>query len=92
MYGDDTKIRLKPSFFSFVEPGFEVDVQYNGKWLELLGAGMIHPKVIQNMKLDPEKYSGFAFGLGIDRLTIMKHGIDDVRLFRNNDLRFLKQF
>jgi len=92
IYGDETKIRLKPSFFPFVEPGFEVDVKHNGKWLELLGAGMVHPKVIQNMKLDPEIYSGFAFGLGIDRLVILKYGIDDIRLFRSGDLRFLKQF
>ena len=83
---------MKPSFFPFVEPGFEVDVKHNGKWLELLGAGMIHPTVIKNMKLDPDKYSGFAFGLGIDRLVILKYGIEDIRLFRSGDLRFLKQF
>jgi len=92
MYGPETKIRLKPSFFPFVEPGFEIDVMYKGKWLELLGAGMVHPKVIQNMNLDPEIYSGFAFGLGIDRLVILKYGIEDIRLFRAGDLRFLKQF
>lgn len=92
LYGDETKIRLKPSFFPFVEPGFEVDVEYKGKWFELLGAGMVHPNVIKNMKLDPEKYSGFAFGMGIDRLVILKYGIDDIRLFRSGDLRFLKQF
>jgi phenylalanyl-tRNA synthetase alpha chain len=92
IYGDSTKIRLKPSFFPFVEPGFEVDVKHNGKWFELLGAGMVHPNVIKNMKLDPEVYSGFAFGMGIDRLVILKYGIDDIRLFRSGDLRFLKQF
>lgn len=92
LYGEETKIRLKPSFFPFVEPGFEVDVKYNGRWFELLGAGMVHPNVIKNMKLDPEKYSGFAFGMGIDRLVILKYAIDDIRLFRSGDLRFLKQF
>lgn len=92
LYGPETKIRLKPSFFPFVEPGFEVDVKKDGKWFELLGAGMVHPKVIQNMKLDPDKYSGWAFGMGIDRLVILKYGIDDIRHFRSGDLRFLKQF
>jgi phenylalanyl-tRNA synthetase alpha chain len=92
LYGEGTKIRIKPSFFPFVEPGFEVDVQYQGKWFELLGAGMVHPNVIKNMNLDPEKYSGFAFGMGIDRLVILKHCIDDIRLFNSGNLRFLKQF
>lgn len=92
LYSEETKIRIKPSFFPFVEPGFEVDVFYKGKWFELLGAGMVHPKVIENMKLDPEKYSGFAFGMGIDRLTILKYGIDDIRHFNSGNLRFLKQF
>jgi len=92
MYGDNTKIRFRPSFFPFVEPGFEVDALYKGKWLELLGAGMVHPVVIKNMGIDPEKYSGFAFGLGIDRLAMLKFGIEDIRHFRSGDLRFLKQF
>lgn len=92
LYGDETKIRLKPSFFPFVEPGFEVDVKYRGKWFELLGAGMVHPKVLKSIRLNPDKYSGYAFGMGIDRLVILKYGIDDIRLFRSSDLRFLKQF
>jgi len=92
IYGPDAKIRLKPSYFPFVEPGFEVDVKHDGKWLELLGAGMVHPTVIKNMNLDSEKYSGFAFGLGIDRMVIIKYGIEDIRHFRSGDLRFLKQF
>ena len=92
LYGSDTKVRFKPSFFPFVEPGFEADVKYKGKWFELLGAGMVHPKVIKNMGMNPDQYSGFAFGLGIDRLVILKYGIEDIRLFRGNDLRFLKQF
>jgi len=92
MYGEKTKIRFRPSYFPFVEPGFEVDALYKGKWLELLGAGMVHPVVIKNMGIDPEKYSGFAFGLGIDRLAMLKFGIEDIRHFRSGDLRFLKQF
>lgn len=92
LYGEETKIRIKPSFFPFVEPGFEVDVKFRGKWFELLGAGMVHPKVIKNMGLDPEKYSGFAFGMGIDRLVILKYGIDDIRHFNSGNLQFLKQF
>ena len=92
MYGDKTEVRFNPSFFPFVEPGFEVSAKYNGKWLELLGAGMVHPKVIKNMGLDPEKYSGFAFGMGVDRLVMLKYGVEDIRLLRSGDLRFLKQF
>lgn len=92
LYGEETKVRFKPSFFPFVEPGFEADVKYRGKWFELLGAGMVHPKVLKNMGYDPDQYSGFAFGMGIDRLVILKDGIDDIRLFRSGDLRFLKQF
>jgi phenylalanyl-tRNA synthetase alpha chain len=69
-----------------------VDVKYNGKWLEVLGSGMVHPKVLKNMKIDPDKYSGFAFGLGIDRLVMLKYGIEDIRQFYSSDLRFLKQF
>lgn len=92
MYGENTKIRFRPSYFPFVEPGFEIDTLYKGKWLELLGAGMVHPTVIKNMGIDPKKYSGFAFGLGIDRLTMLKFGIEDIRNFRSGDLRFLKQF
>lgn len=92
MYGPETKIRFSPSFFPFVEPGYEVEVKYNGKWLELLGAGMVHPAVIKNMKLDPEKYSGFAFGMGADRLTMLKYNLDDIRHLRSGDFRFIKQF
>ncbi len=92
MYGEDTEVRFRPSFFPFVEPGFEVEAKYKGKWIELLGAGMVHPNVIKNMKLDPEKYTGFAFGMGIDRLVMLKYGIEDIRNLRSGDLRFLKQF
>jgi len=92
MYGEDTEVRFRPSFFPFVEPGFEVEAKYKGKWIELLGAGMVHPNVIKNMKLDPAKYSGYAFGMGIDRLVMLKYGIEDIRNLRSGDLRFLKQF
>lgn len=92
VYGDDVKIRFKPSFFPFTEPSVEFDVQFKGKWFELGGAGMVHPKVIANMGLDPEIYSGFAFGPGVERPLMVKYGINDIRLLRSGDLRFLKQF
>jgi len=91
-YGKTIEYRLRPHHYSFVEPGIDVDVMLNGKWFEILGSGMVHPKVVKNMKIDPEKYSGFAFGLGIDRLVILKYGIEDIRHFHSGDLRFLKQF
>lgn len=91
VYGENVEVRFRPSYFPFTEPSFEVDVNYNGKWLELLGCGMVHPKVLENMKIDPDEYSGFAFGLGIDRLVMLKYGIDDIRWLRSGDLRFLKQ-
>lgn len=89
--GEDIEIRLRPSFFPFVEPGFEVDVKHNGKWMELLGAGMVHPKVLQNCGIDTEKYQGFAFGFGLDRLAMIKFNISDIRFFYQGDLR-LNQF
>lgn len=92
LYGPETEVKFTPSYFPFVEPGFEVSAKHNGKWLELLGAGMVHPQVIKNMGLDPKKYSGFAFGMGVDRLVMLKYGIEDIRLLRSGDLRFLKQF
>ena len=92
MYGNDVEIRFRPSFFPFTEPSFEVDVKFKGKWFELLGCGMVHPKVLENMNIDPEVYSGFAFGLGIDRLIMLKYDIEDIRHLRSGDLRFLKQF
>lgn len=92
LYGPETKIRIRPHHFPYTEPSFEVDVKYRGQWFELLGAGMVHPKVIQNMGLDPEKYNGFAFGFGIDRLVMLKYKIADIRLLRMGDMRFLKQF
>jgi phenylalanyl-tRNA synthetase alpha chain len=94
-----TEVRFRPSFFPFVEPGVEVDMKLLdgesklvGKWIEVMGAGMIHPNVLRNCGIDPEVYSGFAFGMGIDRLGIMRHGIEDVRDYYTGDLRFVTQF
>ena len=104
VFGKDTKIRFRPSFFPFTCPSAEVDIQCvicNGKgcrvcsqtgWLEILGAGMVDPAVFQSVNYDPEKWTGFAFGLGIERIAMLKFGINDIRLFFENDLRFLKQF
>ncbi len=96
MFGDDVKIRTRPSYFPFVEPGIEMDLQWtiNGKteWLEMLGAGMIHPNVMKSLKLDPKKWNGFAFGMGFDRLVMLSYGITDIRMLYNGNLDFLKQF
>lgn len=88
----DIQVRLRPSYFPFVEPGVEVDMKYKGKWMEIAGAGMVHPKVLENMKIDSREWRGFAFGMGIDRLAMIKYKIDDIRLFYGSDLRFIKQF
>lgn len=85
--GEDIDIRFRPSFFPFVEPGVEVDIKTGGKWLEVLGAGMVHPVVLQNAGIDPEQFQGFAFGMGLDRLAVTKYGITDVRYFYQGDLR-----
>lgn len=89
--GDNIDIRLRPSFFPFVEPGFEVDLKRGEKWIELLGAGMVHPNVLRNCGIDPAKYQGFAFGIGLDRLMMMKLQIPDTRLSYIGDLR-INQF
>jgi len=89
--GEEIDMRLRPSFFPFVEPGFEIDMKRGDKWFELLGAGMVHPNVLRNCGIDPEKYQGFAFGVGLDRLTMMKYKIPDIRLLYQGDLR-LNQF
>ncbi len=104
MYGTDIKIRFRPSYFPFTEPSAEMDIscqichgkgcnvcKYSG-WLEILGCGMVHPKVLESSNIDPEKYTGFAFGMGIERLALQKYGINDIRLFSENDVRFLQQF
>lgn len=88
LFGEGTEIRLRPSFFPFVEPGFEVDVKVGEKWLEVCGAGMVHPHVFEAVGYDPKKVTGFAFGMGLDRLMMIKFGIPDVRLGYQGDLRF----
>jgi phenylalanyl-tRNA synthetase alpha chain len=104
MYGEDSVVRFRPHHFPFTEPSAEADVQCfncHGKgcrlckgegWIEILGCGMVHPNVLTNCKIDPEVYSGFAFGMGLERLVMRKYGIDDMRLFHENDVRFLSQF
>lgn len=92
LFGSDTKLRFRPHHFPFTEPSIEFEMKFNGKWFELGGAGMVHPQVLKNMGLDPDKYSGFAFGPGVERAVMIKYGIKDIRLFRSGDLRFLKQF
>lgn len=104
IFDADTRLRFRPSFFPFTEPSAEVDIQCvmcRGKgcrvcgdsgWLEILGSGMVHPQVFRNVGYDPEKYTGFAFGLGVERIAMLKYGINDIRLFFDNDYRFLMQF
>lgn len=94
----DIAVRFRPSYFPFTEPSAEVDIEWgrdaegNIKWLEVMGCGMVHPKVFESSNIDPEKYSGFAFGLGVERLAMLRYGVNDLRMFFENDLRFLKQF
>lgn len=104
MFGDSVKIRLRPSFFPFTEPSCEVDISCvmcggkgcrvckNSGWLEILGAGMVHPNVLRMSGYDPDKMKGFAFGMGVERIAMLRYGIDDLRLFFENDLRFIRQF
>lgn len=87
LYKTDIEIRLRPAYFPFVEPGVEVDLKFKGKWLEVLGAGMVHPNVLKNAGIDPNIYSGFAFGVGTERLAMMRYDISDIRLFHGGDLR-----
>lgn len=86
------EVRFRPSFFPFTEPSAEIDMSFGGGWLEIGGAGMVHPGVLRNVSIDAEKHQGFAFGLGLDRLAMLRYGVNDLRLFFENDLRFLKQF
>jgi phenylalanyl-tRNA synthetase alpha chain len=94
---EDLVLRFRPSFFPFTEPSAEIDIQFQsgplaGRWLEVAGSGQVHPNVVRNMGLDPERYIGFAFGMGPDRLTMLRYGINDLRLFFDGDIRFLSQF
>lgn len=104
LFGEDRKCRFRCDYFPFVEPGVEVAIDClvcrgagcrlcgNSGWIEILGAGMVHPEVLRRVDIDPEIYSGFAFGMGVERIPILRYGIDDIRLFYSNDLRFLRQF
>lgn len=90
---DDMQVRFRPSFFPFTEPSAEIDIMAeNGKWLEVGGCGMVHPNVLKNVNIDSEKYTGFAFGIGLDRFAMLRYNVNDLRLFFDNDLNFLKQF
>jgi len=89
---ENIEVRFRPGYFPFVEPGVELDMKYKGKWIELLGAGMVHPNVLRNGGIDPKKYSGFAFGMGIDRIIMIRHNSNDVRKHYDGDLRFVNQF
>jgi phenylalanyl-tRNA synthetase alpha chain len=94
---EDLVLRFRPSFFPFTEPSAEIDIQFQsgamaGRWLEVAGSGQVHPNVIRNMGLDPERYIGFAFGMGMDRFTMLRYGVNDLRLFFDGDVRFLSQF
>lgn len=92
-FEEDLQVRFRPSYFPFTEPSAEVDVMgKNGKWLEVLGCGMVHPNVLRNVGIDPNEYSGFAVGMGVERLTMLRYNVTDLRAFFENDLRFLKQF
>ncbi len=99
-FGGEVQVRFRPSFFPFVEPGVEVDMmiapqegnKLSGRWIEVMGAGMVHPNVLRAANIDPLVYQGFAFGMGIDRLGVLRYGIDDIRLMYNGDLRFVNQF
>jgi phenylalanyl-tRNA synthetase alpha chain len=92
MFSEEVEFRFRPGYFPFVEPGIEVDMKFDGKWMEVLGAGMIHPQVLKNGGLDPEEMAGFAFGIGVERLMMIRHGIPDVRMSYQSDLRFINQF
>ena len=90
---DDVEIRFRPSYFPFTEPSTEVDIRIGGgKWLEVLGAGMVHPEVFRSVGIDHQEFSGYAFGMGVERLAMLRYGVEDLRMFFENDLRFLSQF
>lgn len=96
MFGTDVKYRIRPGFFPFTEPSLEMDIWWetdgSGKWLEILGSGMVDPNVFKSVGIDPEKYTGFAWGMGVERIAMLRHGMDDIRVFYDNDIRFLEQF
>lgn len=96
MFGKDVKYRIRPGFFPFTEPSLEMDIWWEtnggGKWLEILGSGMVDPNVFKAVGIDPERYTGFAWGMGVERIAMLRHGMDDIRVFYDNDIRFLEQF
>ena len=92
LFGEATKLRFRPSYFPFTEPSAEVDVLFGDKWLEILGCGVVNPKVLENCKIDSSKYSGLAFGLGIERIAMLKYGVNDIRDCYKSNLDFLRQF
>jgi phenylalanyl-tRNA synthetase alpha chain len=92
LLGEHTKVRLRPSYFPFTEPSFEVDIYFNNRWFEVLGAGMVHPNVFKNVGYDPEEWRGLAFGLGIERIAMVKYGVKDIRDLVRNDIRFLENW
>jgi len=92
IFGDDVEIRFRPSFFPFTEPSVEVDMRWKGRWLEMGGAGLVQPNVFRSAGIDPDKWQGFAFGFGLDRIAMLKFGIDDIRYLYNGDLRLINQF
>lgn len=92
IFGSGRKVRFRCDFFPFVEPGVDMSIEWEGRWVEILGAGMVHPQVLRNVGYDPEKFTGFAFGVGPERVAMLKYGIEDIRHFFANDLRFLTQF
>ena len=89
---ENLEVRFRPSYFPFTEPSAEIDMKLKGRWLEISGSGQVHPTVVRNFGLDPERYIGFAFGSGLERLTMLRYGVEDLRLFFDGDLRFLEQF
>jgi len=99
LFGEDVTLRFRPSYFPFTEPSAEVDVWWEdeddedgGQWMEILGCGMVHPNVFESVDVDPERYTGYAVGMGVERMAMLRHGIDDIRIFYENDVRFLDQF
>jgi len=99
LFGEDVKLRFRPSYFPFTEPSAEVDIwgekpdhPDSGEWMEILGCGMVHPNVFRSAGIDPERYTGYAVGMGVERMTMLRYGIDDIRTFYENDVRFLEQF
>ena len=91
-FGSNVEIRFRPSYFPFTEPSAELDIKFRGKWLEVLGCGMVHNRVLENVKISTKRFTGFAFGLGVERLAMLKYDIKDLRLFYENDMNFLRQF